>query len=475
VLSVPQQMHIQPEFGWQPELEPYGWQPELEPYDAVRQSIEQSRQDTIGTGLRGCMSVSMINPSFSPGFESKPGSFFEFHDAPITRLSVPRAVRTVSYVNPPRTVSYVNPAGVPYDSVSASQYQNDSKFQALASVTGSLATAQSALGHLVPSYSLSSGFADSSPADLVIDPCGAPAFASGGSITITNPAPVMVAPTSVRRVTLRRSAFGAQQSKAGIGIKFVTNKVGEHVITYLKTGGVADKSARIAPGDKIFEVNGQPVTGLPGPKVTELILGEPGTDVSLFLVPSNDAVQTANRHHDSQAPIAAAKPRSQPLKPRSQAPIAAAQAQSPIAAVQAPIAAANEGWRCKACQTDNKSTGVTGQACAKCSTPRTYYRCDYNCGFVSSFDLVQLHEKACPRKDAARHVEVLRRASLDEHTAAPASKVGIGITILSHGCNHKGEWEHIIKAIRSAVHSDKKLPLHCCKCSPAVLVITAVH
>jgi hypothetical protein len=92
----------------------------------------------------------------------------------------------------------------------------------------------------------------------------------------------------LRTVTLNRnpSKDGAQQT--GIGISFSGSKVGQEVsgpskILGVAPAGTAFQSGLIHAGDLLFKVNGATVLDLTAAQITDLILGEPSSPITLTI------------------------------------------------------------------------------------------------------------------------------------------------------------------------------------------------
>jgi C-terminal processing protease CtpA/Prc len=83
------------------------------------------------------------------------------------------------------------------------------------------------------------------------------------------------------QVALQRSAPGAQM--AGVGIVFRSDHTGALFVRMLQEGGAAQKSGEIGVGDCIVEVDGVDVYRKPISTFTNLMLGPPGTMVTIGL------------------------------------------------------------------------------------------------------------------------------------------------------------------------------------------------
>ena len=72
--------------------------------------------------------------------------------------------------------------------------------------------------------------------------------------------------------------------RAGLGVTFETKESGDIEIIGLKPGGKAERSGAISVGDKIVSIGSVPVKGASRDAVTNLILGDAGTQVTLELL-----------------------------------------------------------------------------------------------------------------------------------------------------------------------------------------------
>ena len=80
------------------------------------------------------------------------------------------------------------------------------------------------------------------------------------------------------------------KSRVGIGISFGVTRSGEIFITGLSPKGSAKASGKVKEGDQLLAVDGVDIKGYQVKDIVQLILGKPGTKVSLDLIPA--AVET---------------------------------------------------------------------------------------------------------------------------------------------------------------------------------------
>ena len=84
---------------------------------------------------------------------------------------------------------------------------------------------------------------------------------------------------------IRRPPKGsATNGNVGIGISFGVTSNKDVYVTALVSGGSAESSGSINVGDRILAVDGADVAGLPVSDIVKLIIGQPGTTVSLDIL-----------------------------------------------------------------------------------------------------------------------------------------------------------------------------------------------
>jgi len=74
------------------------------------------------------------------------------------------------------------------------------------------------------------------------------------------------------------------KSRVGIGISFGVTRSGEIFITGLSPKGSAKASGKVREGDQLLAVDGVEIKGYQVKEIVQLILGKPGTKVSLQII-----------------------------------------------------------------------------------------------------------------------------------------------------------------------------------------------
>jgi len=146
------------------------------------------------------------------------------------------------------------------------------------------------------------------------------------------PAPPLLPPSPGRPTASSQSPLPeVPGTRTGVGVIFKRNQFGEIEVIGLRPGSSSEQSGAIFVGDKIISVGPVPVTGVSRETVIDLILGTPGTRVTLGMIrqagsPGNDGGQATQVNVTL---IRAETPSAPPSRAGSAAPIAPASDSAP--------------------------------------------------------------------------------------------------------------------------------------------------
>ena len=141
------------------------------------------------------------------------------------------------------------------------------------------------------------------------------------------PAPPLLPPSPDRQ---EASLLVATGPKTGVGIVFKRNELGEIEVIGLRPGSSSEQCGAIFVGDKIISIGPVPVTGSSKETVIDLIVGTPGTRVTLGMLRKAGSPGTDNGQSTqvSVTLIRAEAPLAPPSQPVSAAPMTAPNAPS---------------------------------------------------------------------------------------------------------------------------------------------------
>jgi C-terminal processing protease CtpA/Prc len=141
------------------------------------------------------------------------------------------------------------------------------------------------------------------------------------------PAPPLLPPSPDRQ---EASLLDATGPKTGVGIVFKRNELGEIEVIGLRPGSSSEQCGAIFVGNKIISIGPVPVTGSSKETVIDLIVGTPGTRVTLGMLREAGSPGTDNGQSTqvSVTLIRAEAPLAPPSQPVSAAPLTAPRAPS---------------------------------------------------------------------------------------------------------------------------------------------------